>query len=225
MALPGTGGAVLAARAVIESLGTPADAVLVAYADTPLLRSESLLGLLTRHTLKRADLSLLAAVVSEDLPTYGRIVREDGEITAILEEEDRPADAGIDSTPPRSTWAPTSRPPHSCSPSSRPCSRAASTGSPSSRAASSPSTRASPRTASTTPTRSGASTPRGAPGRRGHPAQAAVHAQEEHRHQDRVRHGRMARHHRRGYTLANVRRLCQAIANETVRKGIDGLGS
>ena len=27
-----------------------------------------------------------------------------------------------------------------------------------------------------------------------------------------------------GYTLANVRRLCQAIANETVRRGLDGKG-
>ncbi|GAA3224531.1 NTP transferase domain-containing protein [Oerskovia jenensis] len=91
--LPGTGGAVLAARAAVEALGRPASEVLVAYADTPLLRSESLLGLLTRHTLKGADLSLLAAVVTEGLPTYGRIVRHDGEITAILEESDRPADA------------------------------------------------------------------------------------------------------------------------------------
>jgi phosphomannomutase/molybdopterin-guanine dinucleotide biosynthesis protein A len=97
--LPGTGGAVLAARAEIEAFAIPAREVLVAYADTPLLRSESLLGLLTRHTLKGADLSLLAAVVTEDLPTYGRIVREDGEITAILEEEDRPADAGSGGTP------------------------------------------------------------------------------------------------------------------------------
>ncbi len=96
--LPGTGGAVLAARAEIEAFAIPAREVLVAYADTPLLRSESLLGLLTRHTLKGADLSLLAAVVAEDLPTYGRIVREDGEITAILEEEDRPADAGTGGT-------------------------------------------------------------------------------------------------------------------------------
>jgi len=91
--LPGTGGAVLAARSAVEAFDKPASEVLVAYADTPLLRSESLLGLLTRHTLKGADLSLLAAVVTDDLPTYGRIVRRDGEITAILEEEDRPADA------------------------------------------------------------------------------------------------------------------------------------
>ena len=97
--LPGTGGAVLAARAEIEAFAIPAREVLVAYADTPLLRSESLLGLLTRHTLKGADLSLLAAVVTEDLPTYGRIVRDYGEITAILEDEDSPADAGSGGTP------------------------------------------------------------------------------------------------------------------------------
>ncbi|MDF2808389.1 MAG: glucosamine-phosphate N-acetyltransferase [Cellulosimicrobium sp.] len=85
----GTGDAVLAARGAVASvLGLGVDEpVLVAYADTPLLRSESLLGLLTRHTLTGADLSLLSAVV-DDPDGYGRVVRAEGEITAILESSE-----------------------------------------------------------------------------------------------------------------------------------------
>ncbi|KZM76683.1 glucosamine-1-phosphate N-acetyltransferase [Cellulosimicrobium sp. I38E] len=85
----GTGDAVLAARGAVASvlgLGVE-EPVLVAYADTPLLRSESLLGLLTRHTLTGADLSLLSAVV-DDPDGYGRVVRAEGEITAILESSE-----------------------------------------------------------------------------------------------------------------------------------------
>jgi|GEM_PF-26888 len=87
----GTGDAVLAARAAVASvLGAGTDGpVLVAYADTPLLRSESLLGLLTRHTLTGADLSLLSAVVDDPQPSSGLVVRAGGEISAILEPEDR----------------------------------------------------------------------------------------------------------------------------------------
>ncbi len=85
----GTGDAVLAAREAIASVLGPGvdEPVLVAYADTPLLRSESLLGLLTRHTLTGADLSLLSAVV-DDPDGYGRVVRAEGEITAILESSE-----------------------------------------------------------------------------------------------------------------------------------------
>ncbi|WP_353708517.1 NTP transferase domain-containing protein [Cellulosimicrobium sp. ES-005] len=85
----GTGDAVLAARGAVASvLGLGVDEpVLVAYADTPLLRSESLLGLLTRHTLTGADLTLLSAVV-DDPDGYGRVVRAEGEITAILESSE-----------------------------------------------------------------------------------------------------------------------------------------
>lgn len=85
----GTGDAVLAAREAIASVLGPGvdEPVLVAYADTPLLRSESLLGLLTRHTLTGADLSLLSAVV-DDPDGYGRVVRAGGEITAILESSE-----------------------------------------------------------------------------------------------------------------------------------------
>lgn len=83
----GTGHAVAAARARIEA----AQEVLVAYGDTPLLRPESLRGLLNRYRLKGADLGLLSAVVDTPLP-YGRIERyPDGGIHAVLEATDAPS--------------------------------------------------------------------------------------------------------------------------------------
>ncbi|MCL1868949.1 MAG: NTP transferase domain-containing protein [Promicromonosporaceae bacterium] len=77
----GTGDAVLAARDAVAALGADAavDRVLVAYADTPLLRPDSLLGLLTRFTLKSADLAILTAVVddgTQGYDGYGEVVRE-----------------------------------------------------------------------------------------------------------------------------------------------------
>ncbi|GAB2458035.1 NTP transferase domain-containing protein [Xylanimonas ulmi] len=72
----GTGDAVLAARKAVESLDV--QRVLVTYADTPLLRPDSLLGLLHRFTLKRADLTILTAVVDDAAAygEYGEVVRE-----------------------------------------------------------------------------------------------------------------------------------------------------
>ena len=87
----GTGDAVAAARSAI---GADVDRVLVAYADTPLLRPESLLGLVTRHDLKSADLSVLTATVPDPDDAYGRVVRTDGRIVAIAENGDRPVGAG-----------------------------------------------------------------------------------------------------------------------------------
>ncbi len=82
----GTGQAALLAQGAV-----PDDArnVLVGYGDTPLLRPESLLGLLTRHELKGADLSILTADVESPDPDFGRIIRSDGAISAILEGEDQ----------------------------------------------------------------------------------------------------------------------------------------
>ncbi len=78
----GTGDAARAARVAI---GPGVDRVLVTYADTPLLRVESLLGLLTRHELKRVALSILTASVEAPDAAYGRVVREAGRIVAIDE--------------------------------------------------------------------------------------------------------------------------------------------
>lgn len=79
----GTGDATRAARAAV---GPGVDRVLVTYADTPLLRVESLLGLLTRHELKRVALSILTASVDSPDPAYGRVVRDAGRIVAIDEQ-------------------------------------------------------------------------------------------------------------------------------------------
>lgn len=81
----GTGHAVATAAKEI-----PADTqqLLVTYADTPLLRPASLRGLLNRHDLTGADFSLLTARVDEPLP-YGRIERDaNGVVAAIVEPED-----------------------------------------------------------------------------------------------------------------------------------------
>lgn len=81
----GTGDAVACAREVIPE---DTEQLLVTYADTPLLRPASLRGLLNRHYLTDADFSLLTARVEEPLP-YGRIERDtDGVVEAIVEPED-----------------------------------------------------------------------------------------------------------------------------------------
>jgi phosphomannomutase len=83
----GTGAAAMLARPFI---GDDVDRVLVTYGDTPLLRSQSLLGLFTRHRLKGADLSILTAVLADPPPGYGRVARRegDGRIVAIVEDAD-----------------------------------------------------------------------------------------------------------------------------------------
>jgi phosphomannomutase/molybdopterin-guanine dinucleotide biosynthesis protein A len=87
----GTGAAALLGLGFLLS---DSEQVLVTYADTPLLRSDSLLGLLTRHALKGADLSILTALVEGLDPSYGRVVREAGRIVAIAEGSDAALVAG-----------------------------------------------------------------------------------------------------------------------------------
>lgn len=86
----GTGNAVLCAREAVQRLrdeGAGAE-VLVLYADTPLLRTESLQGLLNRSRLKNADLTVLTAVVDEPRPAYGRIVRNEANwVQEVLDPE------------------------------------------------------------------------------------------------------------------------------------------
>jgi phosphomannomutase len=79
----GTGDAVLQAAPLLADFEGD---LLILYGDTPLLRSGSLRGLLNRHRLKQADLTLLTAVMDRPLP-YGRIVRDaGGHILDIIEE-------------------------------------------------------------------------------------------------------------------------------------------
>ncbi|SPF54713.1 conserved hypothetical protein [Candidatus Sulfopaludibacter sp. SbA4] len=85
----GTGHAVLqAAHALRDYRGN----LLILYGDTPLVRSGSLLGLLNRHRLRQAHLTLLTAVADRPLP-YGRIIRDAaGHIMDIIEEKEASAD-------------------------------------------------------------------------------------------------------------------------------------
>ena len=68
----GTGHAVLQALPLLrDSMAT----LLILYGDTPLFRPASIRGLLNRHRLRKAHLTLLTAVVDRPLP-YGRIIRD-----------------------------------------------------------------------------------------------------------------------------------------------------
>ncbi|MDE2182923.1 MAG: NTP transferase domain-containing protein [Alphaproteobacteria bacterium] len=81
----GTGHAVLQAADALT--GYDGD-LLILYGDTPLLRAATLRGLLNRHRLKRANLTLLTANVNHDLP-YGRVVRDaSGKILDIVEQSE-----------------------------------------------------------------------------------------------------------------------------------------
>jgi len=91
----GTGSAALVAQ---HAVADDVERVLVVHADTPLLRPESLLGLLTRHELKGADLSILTAHVDHTIRAYGLVVREDGRIVAIDQDDDHgdgPAEVNV----------------------------------------------------------------------------------------------------------------------------------
>ncbi|MDX8401139.1 MAG: bifunctional UDP-N-acetylglucosamine diphosphorylase/glucosamine-1-phosphate N-acetyltransferase GlmU [Mariprofundaceae bacterium] len=80
----GTGHAV---RQAEEVIGDVRD-VLIVCGDTPLLRPETLAGLVRRHREAAADVTVLTATPPD--PTgYGRILRDEaGAITAIVEERD-----------------------------------------------------------------------------------------------------------------------------------------
>ncbi|NOX63095.1 MAG: bifunctional N-acetylglucosamine-1-phosphate uridyltransferase/glucosamine-1-phosphate acetyltransferase [Chloroflexi bacterium] len=79
----GTGHAVMQAR---DALRNDADALLVYAADMPLLRAETLRGLVARHASHDGPLTMLTVEV-DDPRGFGRIVRAaDGGVTAIVEE-------------------------------------------------------------------------------------------------------------------------------------------
>ena len=78
----GTGDAV---RRVCAAIPEFDGNLLILYGDTPLFRPASIMGLLNRHRLKQAHLTLLTAVVDKPLP-YGRIIRDaGGQIIDIIE--------------------------------------------------------------------------------------------------------------------------------------------
>jgi phosphomannomutase/CTP:molybdopterin cytidylyltransferase MocA len=81
----GTGHAVLQlAPALKDYQGN----LLILYGDTPLFRPASIRGLLNRHALRQAHLTLLTAISSRPLP-YGRIIRDAGGcIIDIIEEKE-----------------------------------------------------------------------------------------------------------------------------------------
>lgn len=79
----GTGAAV---REVTKRLEGFHGNLLILYGDTPLFRPGSIRGLLNRHHLRKAHLTLLTAIVDRPLP-YGRIIRDAaGQIIDIIEE-------------------------------------------------------------------------------------------------------------------------------------------
>jgi phosphomannomutase/choline kinase len=81
----GTGHAVLQLQPL---LGEFRGDLLILYGDTPLFRPASIRGLLNRHRLRQSHLTLLSAVVDQALP-YGRIVRDaGGRIIDIIEESE-----------------------------------------------------------------------------------------------------------------------------------------
>ncbi|MFH1085894.1 MAG: NTP transferase domain-containing protein [Chloroflexota bacterium] len=81
----GTGHAVRQVRPLLADFdGDP----LILYGDTPLFRLSSLRGMALRHRLKGADLTLLSCTTSLPLP-YGRVVRDArGAVREVVEERD-----------------------------------------------------------------------------------------------------------------------------------------
>lgn len=80
----GTGHALLQAEAAL--LGRSGSLVLLS-GDVPLLRAETLGGLVRHHQARQAAATVLTAVV-EDPAGYGRIVRNNGRISSIVEHRD-----------------------------------------------------------------------------------------------------------------------------------------
>jgi phosphomannomutase/CTP:molybdopterin cytidylyltransferase MocA len=85
----GTGHAVLQLAPLLKDFDGD---LLILYGDTPLFRSASIRGLRNRHELKQAHLTLLTAVLDHPLP-YGRIIRNDaGQIMDIIEDTEASAE-------------------------------------------------------------------------------------------------------------------------------------
>ncbi|MDO5716489.1 MAG: bifunctional UDP-N-acetylglucosamine diphosphorylase/glucosamine-1-phosphate N-acetyltransferase GlmU [Tissierellia bacterium] len=79
----GTGYAVQLCQEYVQ----PEDHVVVVFGDTPLLNGDLLAEMMEEHLQEEADITVLSAVL-EDPRAYGRIVRENGEFIAIVEQKD-----------------------------------------------------------------------------------------------------------------------------------------
>jgi phosphomannomutase/choline kinase len=85
----GTGHAVLQVAPLLKDFEGN---LLILYGDTPLFRPASIRGLLNRHELKQANLTLLTVVLDQPLP-YGRIIRNaGGQIIDIIEDTEASAE-------------------------------------------------------------------------------------------------------------------------------------
>ncbi|HET9234119.1 MAG TPA: NTP transferase domain-containing protein [Candidatus Eisenbacteria bacterium] len=80
----GTGHAVLCAAPLLAGVE---GSIAVLAGDAPLIRAETLRALLEHHERARAAVTLLSAVL-EDPSGYGRVVRKDGRVVAIVEHKD-----------------------------------------------------------------------------------------------------------------------------------------
>ena len=80
----GTGHAVLCAAPLLAGVQ---GSIAVLAGDAPLIRPETLRALLTHHERARAAVTLLSAVL-DDASGYGRVVRKDGRVVAIVEDKD-----------------------------------------------------------------------------------------------------------------------------------------
>lgn len=80
----GTGHAVMQAREIIAD---NVESILVVCGDTPLLKGETLKELLNKHASKKSAVTVLTAIV-EEATGYGRIIRDQQGVKAIVEEKD-----------------------------------------------------------------------------------------------------------------------------------------
>jgi NDP-sugar pyrophosphorylase family protein len=79
----GTGHAVLTLRSLLNDFDGD---LLILYGDTPLFSPTSIRGLINRHRLCQSDLTILTAVADRPFP-YGRVIRDNaGRIMDIIEE-------------------------------------------------------------------------------------------------------------------------------------------
>ncbi len=89
----GTGHALRQAEALLRGAG---DLVLVATADMPLIRSETLQRLVERQSNNRGPMTL-AVVRSGEARGFGRVIRSDGHVRGVVEQADAtPAQLAID---------------------------------------------------------------------------------------------------------------------------------